>query len=532
VPRLRLRRWQKEALERFESDPRRDFLAVATPGAGKTTFALAAVLRDLAAHPHRRVVVVTPTRHLKHQWADAAAVFGLQLEPEWAPAEGWPRDMHGVVTTYQQVASAAAALRGPADDAFVLFDEIHHAGTDRAWGTSIAHAFEPAAARLGLSGTPFRSDTDPIPFVRYDADEAVPDYAYGYGDALRDGGVVRPVFFPAIGGHMEWTAPDGSEHRASFADPLDATGASQRLRTALAPDGDWLASVLGQAHDRLTRLRRIHPDAAGLVIAMDVDHAHAIRGLFAARGVDAIVATSDDPLASERIAAFASGRDPWIVAVRMVSEGVDIPRLRVGVYATNIVTELFFRQAVGRLVRWHGRLRRQKAFMFVPDDVRLRTLAHQIAQQRTHSLRRREQDGDQPPVALDDVPATQDDQLSLFRAISATADLDGSQGIFDDTHPEDLIHDGEADGWEIELAPPPALAGTTGVLTVSRTRRKRELRQANADRVRMICHLSGEAPEVVNARLNTEAGMSSVTDATLRQLEQRLRAGDRWIDRL
>jgi superfamily II DNA or RNA helicase len=343
--------------------------------------------------------------------------------------------------------------------------------------------------------------------------------------------VVRPVFFPAIGGHMEWTAPDGSERSASFADPLDATGASQRLRTALDPGGEWLPTVLEQANDRLSRLRRLHPDAGGLVIAMDVDHAHAIARLLG-RHTDAVVATSDDPAATEQITAFAAGRDPWIVAVRMVSEGVDIPRLRVGVYATNVVTDLFFRQAVGRLVRWHGRHRRQKAFMFVPDDVRLRTLAHQIAQQRTHSLRRREADGDQPPVALDALPAEAGDQLSLFRAISATADLDGADGIFDDAHPEDLIHDGEADGWEIELAPPPPLSGVGGVLTVSRTRRKRELRQANADRVRMICHLSGDAPELVNARLNAEVGAHSVTDATLRQLEQRLRAADRWIDRL
>jgi superfamily II DNA or RNA helicase len=534
---LRLRRWQKEALDTFERSGNRDFLTVATPGAGKTTFALTAAVRDLAVHPHRRVIVVAPTQHLKHQWSAAAADFGLHLEPEWASDDGFPNDMHGVVVTYQQVASNARALRGPADDAFVVLDEIHHAGSERAWGEGIADAFELAALRLQLSGTPFRSDQDPIPFVEYASDEAVSHYTYGYGEALEDGGVVRPVFFPAIGGHMEWTAADGAMMSASFDDTLDRTGASQRLRTALSAHGEWLPAVLDQAHGELVRLREVQQDAAGLAIAMDVDHAKAIARLLRQRhGIEAAVATSDDPLASERIAEFAAGTDPWIVAVRMVSEGVDLPRLRVGVYATNTVTELFFRQAVGRLVRWYGPLRRQKAFMFIPDDVRIRAFAAQLAQQRTHSLRRREEEGDQLPVDLDQVPVGDDEQLSLFQAISATpADSDPSS-IFDDAHPEDLIHDQAEDlTLEIELAPPPPLRGgdlAGATLTVSRIQRKRELRQANADRVRMITHLTGLTPEVINARLNQEAGVSAVGDATIRELDIRLRAADRWIDRL
>jgi hypothetical protein len=382
-----------------------------------------------------------------------------------------------------------------------------------------------------LSGTPFRSDQNPIPFVDYDFDEAVAHYVYGYGEALEDGGVVRPVFFPRLGGHMEWTAPDGSAMSATFDDHLDRTAASQRLRTALSPDGEWLPAVLEQAHTRLQAIREQQPDAAGLVIAMDVDHAKAIAKLLRRHGVDPVVATSDDPLASEYISEFAESRDPWIVAVRMVSEGVDIPRLRVGVYATNTVTELFFRQAVGRLVRWHGRLRRQKAFFFIPDDYRLRTFASQLAEQRTHSLKRRESDGEQPPVELDGVDLGEEDQLSLFQAISATPMGDGPDpdpdSIFDDAHPEDLIHEPGGDDLEleIELVPPPPLAagGQDGAtITVSRTQRKRELRQANADRVQMLVHLTGLDHKVVNARLNEEARIERIAQATVADLERRL----------
>lgn len=527
---LRLRRWQKDALDALDQSTRRDYLAVATPGAGKTTFALTAAVRDMAEHPHRRVFVVAPTQHLKTQWAVAAGHFGLHLEPEWQPSGGWPNDFHGVVMTYQQVAGDPRVVRGMVEDAFVVLDEIHHAGGERAWGDGVFTAFEPAARRLSLSGTPFRSDQNPIPFVEYDFDEAVADYTYGYGEALRDGGVVRPVFFPRFNGHMEWTRPDGAMVAATFDDSLDRTGASQRLRTALSLDGEWLPTVLAHAHGELRRIRSTDPTAGGLVIATDVDHARGIGRLLKDRfGVDAVVATSDDPTASDQIAAFADSHDPWIVAVRMVSEGVDIPRLRVGVYATNTVTELFFRQAVGRIVRWTPGHRRQKAFFFLPDDVRLRAFATGIAEQRTHSLRRREDDGDQLPVELDGLPADANDQMSLFQAISATPLGEGPGGVFDDLHGEDLIFDGEAFGFDIELDSPPPRGNPPAHAEVPRTEQRRQLRQANADRVLLIGRLTGLTLEQVNSQLNSAAGVESVESATLRQLQRRLHEADRWL---
>ena len=377
------------ALDSFLAAGRRDFLAVATPGAGKTTFALTAARHELAEHPSR-LVIVAPTAHLKLQWARAAAAFSLHLDPAWAPSDGpLPTDMHGVVTSYQQVASSARVLSRLASDAFVVFDELHHAAEDRAWGAAIGEAFVGARRRLALSGTPFRSDTRAIPFVSYRGDEAVPDYEYGYADALADRRVVRPVYFPRTNGHMEWSAPDGSVHSASFDDALSAARAGQRLRTALSLEGEWLPTVLRAANDRLAEVRRDQPDAAGLVIATDQEHARGIAEMLRTRfGVTARVATSDDPGASATIARFASGREPWLVAVRMVSEGVDIPRLRVGVFATTTATELFFRQAVGRLVRWTRGVPRQRAWLYIPDDPRLRLLASRIAEQRRHSLRR------------------------------------------------------------------------------------------------------------------------------------------------
>jgi superfamily II DNA or RNA helicase len=537
-----LRPWQHEALTQLERSPDRDFLAVATPGAGKTTFAVTAVARNLMRHPHRRVVVVAPTSHLKTQWSAAAADKGLHLEPAWSSGDPWPRDMHGVVVTYQQVAADPRALRGPADDAYVVLDEVHHAGAERAWGDAIAHAFEPAAHRLSLSGTPFRSDTNPIPFVTYEFDQARADYTYGYDDALRDGRVVRPVLFPRVDGEMEWTAPDGSLHAASFQDQLDRTLSSQRLRTALSLGGQWLPEVLTGADATLTEVRRTHPDAGGLVIATDVEHARGIGRILRERfGRSATVATSDDPDASERIAKFTASDDEWIVAVRMVSEGVDIRRLRVGVWATTTVTELFFRQAVGRLVRWTPGLRRQRSFFYLPDDPRLRTFAATISEERTHALRRREDGQPDEDGLLDEVPTgTTDDQLSLFAAISATATDHHDHGSLVATEVADEVDDDTelATGPTIQLSPPPPPAARDddprdddGALGPGRAHRKRELRRSNSDRVHLICQLTGLDAKVVNSRLNTVARIASVGDATLEQLERRLSEADDWLAR-
>jgi superfamily II DNA or RNA helicase len=466
-------------------------------------------------------------------------VLGLHLDPAWSPADGpMPPDMHGVVTSYQQVAMSAAAIRAESRGAHVVLDEVHHAGEDQAWGDALREAFGTSALRLSLSGTPFRSDTRAIPFVRYEAEEAVPDFEYGYGDALRDGRVVRPVYFPRTGGEMEWSAPDGAVHSATFDDGLATQLANQRLRTALSIEGDWLPAVLREAAARLDTVRRHQPDAGGLVIAMDQEHARGIATVLRREiGVAAAVVTSDDPDASARIAAFASGRDPWLVAVRMVSEGVDIPRLRVGVYATTVTTDLFFRQAVGRFVRWVPGIRDQRAWLFIPDDLRLRIRASEIAEQRRHSLRReRRPDDEQDPDAARRAEAAElaaGEQMSLFAALSAVALGDTSSG--------EAWHEPLPGEWEdstdptieLELGPPPPLvAPPEGAAGLTLRQAKDRLRIANAEAAKDIARVSGRTFAAVNQELNRQAGIRRVTEATGSELQARLQVARRWQWRL
>ena len=545
---VRLRRWQKQALDLLADHPGPDFLAVATPGAGKTTFALTAAVQHLAAHPAHRLVVVAPTSHLKLQWSRAAAAFGLHLEPSWSSASGrLPADMHGIVVTYQQVATNPVALQQHADRCLVVLDELHHAGDERAWGAAVRVAFDRAPRRLAISGTPFRSDTHAIPFVEYHLDEARPDFEYGYDQALADRRVVRPMWFPRINGFMEWTAPDGLATAASFDDPLDQQRSAQRLRTALSLEGEWLPTVLAQANERLTALRRDHPDAAGLIIATDQDHARGIARLLHQRHrASAVVATSDDPAASSRIARFAEGRDPWIIAVRMVSEGVDIPRLRLGVFATTTTTELFFRQAVGRFVRHTGgAASAERAWLFIPDDPRLRTWAASIAEARRHSLKRRivEEEVPRDEAAFDEVvDEAADEQLSLFAVLSAqvvdhggastSVFDDGFDGLDDDDLDEDF-DDGSVP-LDLPLPPPPGAGRWSARLPEDLGGRplaevKKELREANADLVLHLTRFTGLSHREVNGRLNRLSGVQKVNEATIDELRKRADQAERWI---
>ncbi|MBK9559230.1 MAG: DEAD/DEAH box helicase [Candidatus Microthrix sp.] len=553
--RIRLRPWQHQALEKFNASERDDFLAVATPGAGKTTFALTAASQYLAGTRGRRLVVVAPTQHLKTQWSDAAARFGLHLDPAWSAREGTlPGDVHGIVTTYQQVATSSVELSRLAAGAFVIFDEVHHAGDDRAWGTAIMAAFANAGRRLSLSGTPFRSDVTPIPFVTYHLDEAQPDFEYGYGDALADRGVVRPLFFPRIGGFMEWVAPDGAQVAATFEDDLTRDLANQRLRTALSLEGEWMSTVLAQANERLQTLRQVHPEAGGLVIAMDQTHATGIAELLRKLGTRAVVAVSDDPGASDRIARFSESSEPWIVAVRMVSEGVDIPRLRVGVYATTTTTELFFRQAMGRLVRWTRGVPRQRAWCFLPDDPRLRSHADSLATQRRHSLAKRRRDddderGDEPAFDSPD-GADEADQMSLFAVIGAVAQHEPaeSEGVFaDDGDDGDDDDDGLDDdrGVDLELVAPPTPDGRVRAQPVpgeaqgadakpqlTARQRRSELRDRNASLARDLARRANMTHAQVNRELNRLSGVTRISEATEAQLQRRLDEANRWSRRV
>jgi superfamily II DNA or RNA helicase len=388
-----LRAWQRAALVAYLRSAPLDFLAVATPGAGKTTFALRIAAELLSTGAVQALAIVAPTEHLKTQWALAAARVGISLDPTFRNAMGSnSADFHGVVLTYAQVAASPALHRARTTRrrTLVVLDEVHHGGDAKSWGDAVREAFEPATKRLSLTGTPFRSDTNAIPFVRYEkgADgvtRSAADHSYGYADALRDG-VVRPVLFMAYSGTATWRTRAGEQVTATLGEPLTVEQNAAAWRTALDPNGDWMPAVLTAADRRLTQVRAGGmPDAGGMVIASDHKSAKAYAELLhSITGRPPVVVLSDDPTASKKIAAFDASAERWLVAVRMVSEGVDIPRLAVGVYATSVQTPLFFAQAVGRFVR--ARKPGETASVFLPSVPSLLALAAEVEKERDHAL--------------------------------------------------------------------------------------------------------------------------------------------------
>ncbi len=413
---------------------------MATPGAGKTTFALRVAAELLAAGEVRAVTVVVPTEHLKNQWAAAAARAGIHLDATFRNADlHSAADLHGAVVTYAQVGAAPQVhrRRTMARPTLAILDEIHHAGDSRTWGDGVAAAFGPAARRLMLTGTPFRSDDNPIPFVTYEPGpdgllRSRADAYYGYADALADG-VVRPVIFLAYSGETRWRTSAGEELAARLGEPMTQDAVTHAWRTALDPAGQWIPQVFRAADARLRHLRAGGmPDAGGLVIASDQSAARAYSRLLASiTGEEPTVVVSDDSKASDRIAEFADSQRRWLVAVRMVSEGVDIPRLAVGVYATNTATPLFFAQAVGRFVR--ARRPGETSSIFLPSVPHLLQLAADLEAQRDHVLGAPKQregfDDDLLERAQRTEQASGELEKNRFEAVSATAELD--QVIFD-----------------------------------------------------------------------------------------------------
>lgn len=448
-----LRAWQSAALTDYLARNPRDFLAVATPGAGKTTFALTVAAELLGRRLVDRLIIVAPTEHLKSQWAEAAARAGIPIDPTYSAGSGKiSSDYVGVAVTYAGVGVNPLAMRIRTErfKTLVILDEIHHAGDSLSWGEGVREAFEPAARRLALTGTPFRSDINPIPFVTYAPGEggvptSVADYTYGYSEALADH-VVRPVLFLAYSGQMSWRTRAGDEVAASLGEPLTKDMTSQALRTALDPNGSWMPSVLEAADKRLSEVRRHVPDAGGLVIASDQDSARAYAKLLKQiSGESVTVVLSDEKASSKKISTFSDGDSRWMVAVRMVSEGVDVPRLAVGVWATTTSTPLFFAQAVGRFVR--ARKRGEIASVFLPSVPNLLGFAAELEAQRDHVLKRKvSEDGD--------IFAAEEDLMNQANASeSASEELElgpfealGSEARFDHA-----LYDGAQFGHEGEV---------------------------------------------------------------------------------
>jgi superfamily II DNA or RNA helicase len=516
-----LRAWQVSALEAMSTWESGPFLISAAPGAGKTRPSIE-IARDLLARKVvDRVAIVCPTTPLTRQWAEAAGRLGLQLVPdanELVP----PRDFHGVAVTYAKVAAVSTRWGAQCTGRTLVADEAHHLGEELAWGEGFALAFRNAARWLLLSGTPFRSDTTPIPGVRYDAEGvAIADVAYTYADAVREG-ICRPVTFVPYDGTLQWRSGD-DVIEAGFDTILTSREASRRYRTAISAElTDGLPRILAAADAKLQEARAAgHRDAGGLVVAADSDHARKIARLLKdVNGKSPLVVLHTEANAHRKLAAFRESREEWIVAVNMVSEGVDIPRLRVGVYATAAKTPLIFRQIVGRFVRTVPGRPADMSWLYLPGDAVLRRHATDVEGELRHVLRRRESDEelfDEPRERRETERSEAPEFLALSADVAPTSQMSlfGGGPVVAAATPQPAIVPSFAPAVP-EVAPVPEATGSR----LSAFERRNILRDKRHRLVGDLGRRDRRPHREINAWLNQAVGVTRVEDATIDQLER------------
>lgn len=368
---MRLRKWQRaciqKALARYLAG-HSHFLCLATPGAGKTLMAARLAQRLFKDDLIDLVLCFSPS-------VIVAKDFGDELETQLERRCDGSLRAVGNSLTYQAMLSLGPEFWDLFNQCrvFVIFDEIHHcAGQDltraNAWGQQIiSHIQGRAAYTLALTGTPWRSDRIPIVLSHYcnQQHQIQCDYRYGIKEAIADNVCRIPRLVLIDNDNLVLKQGDEISEFSSFTELLEQSRFGYQN---LIQSEALLNHILTKADRKLNELRRRIPDAGGLVIASSVAHAHLIfRLLYQVTGEHAVVATYQQDDAPRRIEQFKNGQQKWIISVGMISEGTNIPRLRVGCYLTRVKTELHFRQVLGRLLRSSG-LQNEEGFLYMPAE--------------------------------------------------------------------------------------------------------------------------------------------------------------------
>jgi hypothetical protein len=358
----------------------------------------------------------------------------------------------------------------------------------------------------------------------------VPDVSYTYADAVRDG-VCRRVAFVPYDGTLQWQSGD-DVIETSFDEVLTTREAGRRYRTAIStelPDG--LPRILRAAHAKLGEVRASgHRDAGGLVVTADSEHARAVaKALREITGASPTVVLHTEANAHKKLDAFRKSKDPWIVAVNMVSEGVDIPRLRVGVYATVAKTPLIFRQIVGRFVRVIAGRGPDVSHVFLPADKGLRALAAEVDTELRHVLFPTERSGS--GELLDDELLERANRVETEPSEAPFVPLSA------DVAPQMALFASPGD-------PPPAVAPAAPKSAfpsavpepdeeppMSAFEKRAALRAQRHELVATLRRIDGRSFNEINAWLNRKAGVRTVEAATIAQLEKSIELLLRELDR-
>ena len=418
---IKLRNWQTEALQKalkwlLDDAVDRHFVINAAPGAGKTIAACAIAEELLQRGEIDRVITIAPRAEVVNQWAgDFQRVTGRFMS-KVTGADGDVNTLGiDVCATWSAVQGLQDAFQAVCDqtNTLVICDEHHHAAVEAAWGDSAGSAFANAKHVLVLTGTPIRSDGEKSVWLAYDNAGAIdqPDegiYTLTYGRAV-DLGYCRPVTFHRHEGRFTVDLDSGEAVEIDSHNPAVLSKTLRRVpglqsaldfyRLACTPqyeiDGvtpliiGYQATMLEWGAKKLDDLRLRMPNAGGLVIAPNIEMAEYMAMLIEKiEGEAPMLVHSQLGNPEARIKAFRSTDKRWIVSVAMISEGVDIKRLRVLVHLPNSLTELAFRQAIGRVVRTAGPDDDTRAYVVMPSTGIFEAFARRIEREMSPGKRK------------------------------------------------------------------------------------------------------------------------------------------------
>ena len=494
---MRFREWQSKAYEAYSNyhDTGYGFLVSAFPGAGKTLFACGTFAKQHALGVFEKMIIIVSSDNLRQQWAESAFKIGINLLPVTEQAQN-PFGFDGMVLTYHQLDNYYAKIThySTLNKVMAVFDEIHHAGEEATWGASLQKAFKNTYRQLLLSGSPFRSDEQRIPFVRYDENnEATPNYSYRYRDAIEDG-VCRPAVFISKKGAFAWMTNKFSIDYGTLG-VYNPNSKMDRILGIAIQDNGFIDEMLREGLNKLSRCRKEEPNAGCLITAKDKAHASLInKRLEAITGARAKIVTSDDVRANEKIEHFRGSRERFIIAVKMISEGVDIPRLRVCVNLSNIKTRMFFIQLLGRIIRGQG-----LSYFIMPADPRLMDYAKEIEDDHLHKAAKKEEQEDLfTPKAVEEKDTTGGEQYLVF-----DSKFIGEEIIF---HGERVPSEGD---------------GTIGQIEIPIYRYLGDLRDEINKAVITLAKLTAATPKIVHSRW-IALGRPETANSTARDLRDKM----------
>jgi superfamily II DNA or RNA helicase len=377
---MELRTWQKECIDKAMSQYKRGqshFLCLATPGAGKTLMASKLAKKLKTEGLIDFVICVTPALIVSDD-------FRTELENQLGNKLNGKLGSIGKTLTYQAMLNENYIWDlFEQYKVFVIFDEIHHcAGSDldnsNAWGEKIISNIQGKAAyTLALTGTPWRSDSIPISLGNYTEDGLIHcDYSYGLTQAISDNVCRTPLITLFDNDNITLSEAGHVSKFDSFNNLLNNSKCNYQ---SLIESETLIEHMLEEANKTLNSLREVEPNSGGLIVAASTQHARDIYNILKCYlNEDADIVTYLEPDPVSLIKRYKYGNSKWIISVGMISEGTNIPRLKICCYLTRVKTELYFRQVLGRVLRV-SRSKNEYGYFYMPAEPTLSEFAYRVS---------------------------------------------------------------------------------------------------------------------------------------------------------